>query len=77
MIGFAASMPHALPPDTHAEVISAMRQAADLYAFGVLLWELYHGMRAWEGYNHAQVGAVSLPSISRLPACKCAACRPF
>ena len=26
-----------------------------MYAFGVLMWELYHGVRAWEGLNHAQV----------------------
>ena len=27
-----------------------------MYAFGVLMWELYHGVRAWDGLNHAQVG---------------------
>ena len=37
-------------------------QAADVYAFGVLLWELYHGVRAWDGFNHAQVGAASPPA---------------
>lgn len=26
-----------------------------MYAFGVLLWELYHGVGAWDGLNHAQV----------------------
>lgn len=40
-----------------------MVQAADVYAFGVLLWELFHGVRAWDGLNHAQVGAASLPVL--------------
>ena len=26
-----------------------------MYAFGVLMWEIYNGGRAWEGLNHAQV----------------------
>ena len=30
-------------------------QAADTFAFGVLLWEMYHGVRAWSSMNHAQI----------------------
>ena len=33
-----------------------MRQAADVYSFGVMLWEMYSGQRAWAALNYAQVG---------------------
>ncbi len=33
-----------------------------MYAFGVLMWEIFHGKRAWEGLNHAQVPSLSLAS---------------
>ena len=45
-------------------------QAADVYAFGVLLWELYHGVRAWDGFNHAQVRVTPACPFARQMHCR-------
>jgi predicted component of type VI protein secretion system len=40
-----------------AEVLydGCMSKAGCVYSFGVVLWELLAGSRAWAGLNHAQV----------------------
>ena len=30
-------------------------QPADPFALGVLMWEMYHGVRAWSSMNQAQI----------------------
>lgn len=40
-----------------------------MYAFGVLMWEIFHGKRAWEGLNHAQVPSLPLQAARKPHAC--------
>jgi hypothetical protein len=42
-----------MPPEVLAE--GRLSKAADVYAFGVLLWQMLCGCRAWAGMSHAAV----------------------
>lgn len=33
----------------------AMSTSVDVFSFGVLLWQMYHGSRPWSGLTHAQI----------------------
>lgn len=35
--------------------VGKLSKATDVYAFGVLLWEMYTGMRPWAGMMQMQV----------------------
>lgn len=35
-----------------------------VYSFGVICWEMFHGVRAWSGLNHAQARAQLQRSVS-------------
>ncbi|KAL0042668.1 hypothetical protein WJX79_007377 [Trebouxia sp. C0005] len=42
-----------MPPELMLE--GSLSQAVDVYAFGVVLWEMYTGQRPWAGMRHAQI----------------------
>ncbi|DBA90593.1 hypothetical protein WJX77_007250 [Trebouxia sp. C0004] len=42
-----------MPPELMLE--GSLSQAVDVYAFGVVLWEMYTAQRPWAGMRHAQI----------------------
>jgi len=42
-----------MPPELLIE--NRLSKAADVYVFGVLLWELHDGKRPWGGLRHSQI----------------------
>lgn len=42
-----------MPPEQISE--GTMSMAADVYAFGVIMWEMYMGQRPWMGLSHSQI----------------------
>lgn len=53
-----------MPPELITEGI--LTKAADVYAFGVITWEMYVGRRAWEGLKPTEV-LRKVASDTRLP----------
>jgi serine/threonine protein kinase len=44
----------AVPPELLTE--GSLSRAADVYAFGVMIWEMATSSRAWAGMSHTQAG---------------------
>ena len=42
-----------MPPELIRE--GKMHQLADVWSYGVLLWEMYSGQRAWSGMSYTQL----------------------
>jgi len=52
-----------MPPELLSE--NRLSKAADVYAFGVILWELFTGERPWQGQRHATIVAQKIRGLSR------------
>lgn len=50
----STSFAHLAPEVITGQVVS---KASDVYAFGVLLWELLRGEAAWNGLSHKDIAA--------------------
>ena len=42
-----------MPPELLREGLK--HRSTDVWSFGVLLWEMYHGQRCWHGKSHEQL----------------------
>ena len=49
----------AVPPELLTE--GRLSRAADVYAFGVMIWEMATSSRAWAGMSHTQAGLTHAP----------------
>ncbi|KXZ53739.1 hypothetical protein GPECTOR_6g656 [Gonium pectorale] len=71
-VGTAAYM----PPEAFDTFNFSISDRLDVYAFGVILWEMLAGRRPWEGLSHVAIACkVALhrarPPIRDLPASRC------
>lgn len=53
MIRFPERVQTHMPPELLTK--GKLSKAADVYAFGILVWEMVTGERAWAGMSHTQV----------------------
>ncbi|KAK9807889.1 hypothetical protein WJX72_012343 [[Myrmecia] bisecta] len=54
-----------MPPELLRE--GRLSKAADVYAYGVLLWSMYTGQRPWAGMRHVQIIAQKIIGNASLP----------
>jgi len=52
-----------MPPELLLE--KRLSKAADVYGFGVILWELYTGKRPWAGLRYAQIVASKMRGLPK------------